>query len=107
MARDLKSRGWNSTGFNLSARGFGNSTSGYRASGPHYNQGISNATVTAPVDNGQRSIGGSGSGTAFGRLRASRSSGGNGGAWDALLAAYQGNGAQSYYDQMKAMAQNA
>lgn len=107
MARDLKSRGWNSTGFNLSARGFGNSTSGYKASGPHYNQGISNATVTAPVDNGQRSIDGGGS--AFSRLRASRSSGGagNGNAWNALLAAYQGNGAQSYYDQMKAMAQAA
>lgn len=31
----------------------------------------------------------------------------NADAWNALLAAYQGNGAQSYYDQMKAMAQGA
>ena len=118
MARNLKDRGFSSSFSGGAGSGYkGVSSNGVlRSAGTGLN--LTQRGYPSSIGDGSAGLAGlganggtgssKGSGTAFGRLMASRkSSGGNGGAWDALLAAYQGNGAQSYYDQMKAMAQNA
>lgn len=110
MARALRDRGFSNstisgykspdrgvvrslgTGLNLTQRGYPSSMDG----------GVGMTGVGLGGSNGQRSIGGSG----FGGRYSSRRSG-VGDAYAQLLAAYQGNGAGDYYNQMKAMAQNA